>query len=146
MRKIRDSVVPTDRNNSGSTSASGSATRALRVSNVAQRAAQAVRLLVTAHHVDDQVETMLMRLAHGAGPVGLAAPRVRQAFRDGHVRWRPLLAAGLRKADLQAALRAAGLPWREDATNATDVAQRNRVRAWLAAGVYAALGAVGMPG
>jgi len=107
----------------------------------AQRAAQAVRLLVTAHHVDDQVETMLMRLAHGAGPVGLAAPRVRQAFRDGHVRWRPLLAAGLRKADLQAALRAAGLPWREDATNATDVARRNRVRAWLAAGADAALGA-----
>jgi len=107
----------------------------------AQRAAQAVRLLVTAHHVDDQVETMLMRLGHGAGPVGLAAPRVRQAFRDGHVRWRPLLAAGLRKDDLRTALRAAGLPWREDATNATDVAQRNRVRAWLAAGADAALGA-----
>ena len=107
----------------------------------AQRATQSVRLLVTAHHVDDQVETMLMRLAHGAGPVGLAAPRVHQTFRDGHVRWRPLLAAGLRKADLVAALRAAGLPWREDATNATDVARRNRVRAWLAAGADAALGA-----
>ena len=106
----------------------------------AQRTAQAVRLLVTAHHVDDQVETMLMRLAHGAGPVGLAAPRVRQTFRDGHVRWRPLLAAGLRKADLVAALRTAGLPWREDATNATDVARRNRVRAWLAAGADSALG------
>ena len=106
----------------------------------ATRAAQAVRLLATAHHLDDQVETMLMRLGQGAGPVGLAAPRVRQDFRDGHARWRPLLAAGLRKADLLAALRAAGLPWREDATNAEGVARRNRVRAWLANGAEAALG------
>ena len=104
------------------------------------RAAQAVQVLVTAHHVDDQVETMLMRLAQGAGPLGLAAPRVRQAFRDGHARWRPLLAAGWRKADVLAALRAAGLPWREDATNAEGVARRNRVRAWLAAGAAPALG------
>jgi tRNA(Ile)-lysidine synthase len=106
-----------------------------------ERAAQSVRVLVTAHHVDDQVETMLMRLSQGAGPVGLAAPRVRQAFRDGHVRWRPLLAGAWRKADVLAALRAAGLPWREDATNAEDVARRNRVRAWLAEGAAAALGA-----
>lgn len=106
----------------------------------AQRAVQSVRLLVTAHHLDDQVETMLMRLAQGAGPVGLAAPRVRQVFRDGHVRWRPLLAAALRKADLLATLRAAGIPWREDATNAEGVARRNRVRAWLAAGAEGALG------
>ena len=105
-----------------------------------ERAAQSVRILVTAHHVDDQVETMLMRLSQGAGPVGLAAPRVRQVFRDGHVRWRPLLAAGWRKADLLAALRGAGVPWREDATNAEDVARRNRVRAWLAAGAADALG------
>jgi tRNA(Ile)-lysidine synthase len=106
----------------------------------AERAAQAVRLLVTAHHVDDQVETLLMRLSQGAGPVGLSAPRERQSFRDGHVRWRPLLAAGWRKADVLQALRQAGLPWREDATNAEDVARRNRVRAWLATGAEAALG------
>jgi len=104
------------------------------------RVTQAVRILVTAHHVDDQVETMLMRLAQGAGPLGLAAPRVRQAFRDGHVRWRPLLAAGWGKADVLAAVRAAGLPWREDATNAEGIARRNRVRAWLAAGAAPALG------
>lgn len=107
----------------------------------AERAAQSVRLLVTAHHVDDQVETMLMRLSQGAGPVGLAAPRARQPFRDGHVRWRPLLAAGWRKPEVVAALRAAGLPWREDATNAEAAARRNRVRAWLAAGAETALGA-----
>jgi len=105
-----------------------------------QRVAQGVHVLVTAHHVDDQVETMLMRLAQGAGPAGLAAPRARQAFRDGHTRWRPLLAAGMRKADILQALRAARLPWREDATNAEAVARRNRVRAWLAAGADAALG------
>ncbi len=130
---------------SGARAASGPASEAdLRADRDAffraARAAQGVRLLATAHHLDDQVETMLMRLGQGAGPVGLAAPRVRQDFRDGHVRWRPLLAAGLRKADLRSALRVAGLPWREDATNADGVARRNRVRAWLANGAEAALG------
>jgi len=39
---------------------------------------------------------------------------------------RPLLA--LRKAEVVAALRAAGVPWREDASNASDDYFRNRVR------------------
>lgn len=106
----------------------------------AQRQALGYELLCTAHHLDDVVENALMRLARGAGLAGLAAPRALQAFRDGHRRWRPLIAAGLTKAALLAALRAAGIPWREDATNAQPIATRNRVRAWLAAGGEAALG------
>jgi len=107
----------------------------------AQRQELGFGLLCTAHHLDDVVENALMRLARGAGLGGLAAPRVLQEFRDGHRRWRPLIEAGLKKQALLAALRDAGIPWREDATNAMPVAARNRVRAWLAEGGETALGA-----
>ena len=78
------------------------------------------------HQRDDAAETMLMRLARGSGTGGLAAPRPVQRFSDGRVHLRPLL--GLRHAEIVAALRAAGIPWREDAGNATDRYLRNRVR------------------
>jgi len=105
-----------------------------------QRAALGGELLCTAHHLDDVVENALMRLARGAGLAGLAAPRVLQSFHDGHRRWRPLIQAGIDKRALLVGLRAAGIPWREDVTNAQPVAARNRVRAWLAAGGAEAMG------
>ncbi len=129
----------------GLRAAAGSATEAeLRAARqgffAAQRAALGIRVVATAHHLDDVAESMLMRLARGAGLAGLAAPRAWQPFRAGHVHWRPLVAARLTKQDLLAALAAAGLPWREDATNQQPVAVRNRVRAWLGQGGAEALG------
>ena len=106
-----------------------------------QRRALGFELLCTAHHLDDVVENALLRLARGAGLAGLAAPRVLQEFRDGHRRWRPLIAAGIAKPALLASLQTAGIPWREDATNVLPIAARNRIRAWLAEGGEAALGA-----
>ncbi|GBL27760.1 hypothetical protein EMGBS8_17080 [Verrucomicrobiota bacterium] len=75
---------------------------------------------------------MLMRLARGAGLAGLAAPREWQAFRAGHVHWRPLIGARLTKAELLAALSAGAIPWHEDATNQQPIAVRNIgfVRGW----------------
>ncbi len=105
-----------------------------------QRASLGFDLLCTAHHLDDVVESVLLRLARGAGLAGLAAPRALQDFRDGHRRWRPLIQAGVGKAELLAALRTAGIPWREDATNLLPVAARNRIRAWLADGGAEAMG------
>ena len=105
-----------------------------------QRQALGFELLCTAHHLDDVVENALLRLARGAGLAGLAAPRPLQEFRDGHRRWRPLIAAGIAKPALLVSLQAAGIPWREDATNALPVAARNRIRAWLGDGGEAALG------
>lgn len=105
-----------------------------------QRRGQGLQILATAHHLDDVAETMLMRLARGAGLAGLSAPRVWQTFHDGHVHWRPLIDARLRKADLLERLQAAGLVWREDATNAQPIALRNRVRQWLEQGGATALG------
>jgi len=105
-----------------------------------QRQALGFELLCTAHHLDDVVENALLRLARGAGLAGLAAPRVLQDFRDGHRRWRPLIAAGIAKPALLVSLQVAGIPWREDMTNALPIAARNRIRAWLAEGGEAALG------
>lgn len=105
-----------------------------------QRQVLGFDLLCTAHHLDDVAENALLRLARGAGLAGLAAPRVLQDFRDGHRRWRPLIAAGIAKPALLVSLHAAGIPWREDVTNALPIAARNRIRAWLAEGGEAALG------
>lgn len=85
-----------------------------------------VKFFWLAHQQDDIAETMLMRLARGSGTAGLAAPRPVQESADGRVHLRPLLT--LAKADLVAALRAAGAAWREDATNATPRHFRNRIR------------------
>lgn len=80
--------------------------------------------LLTAHHADDQLETLLMRLNRGSGVAGLAAVRPR----SGHV-VRPLL--GLRKAALLAHARAAGVPFVEDPSNHDMRFDRAALRAHL---------------
>ena len=73
------------------------------------------------HTADDQAETVLMRLLEGAGVRGLAAiPPVRGSI------IRPLIET--RRRDVEAALRAAGLPWVEDPTNRDPKFLRNRIR------------------
>ncbi|MCL8208564.1 MAG: tRNA lysidine(34) synthetase TilS [Actinomycetia bacterium] len=73
------------------------------------------------HHLDDQAETVLLRLLRGTGVGGLAAMRPVH----GPV-VRPLL--GYPRAVLTEFLAAVGVPWREDATNADVSILRNRVR------------------
>src|SRR3546814_17453769 len=73
-----------------------------------------VTILMTAHHADDQAETLLMRLARGSGLSGLAGVRTRRAGK-GVTIMRPLL--GYRKTALAAIVRAAGLIAAEDPSN-----------------------------
>ncbi len=94
------------------------------------------RVVWLGHQQDDIAETMLMRLARGSGTGGLAAPRPVQPMPGGRVHLRPLLT--LKKAEIAEALRAAGIGWRDDSSNAGDVFFRNRIRrdvvpAWVAA-------------
>jgi len=107
----------------GPRSASEASARAARLSFLHKHAS----ILWLGHHQDDVAETMLMRLARGSGTGGLSAPRPVHAHGGGQVHLRPLLT--LRKAELTAALAACGIPWREDATNASPDFFRNRIRA-----------------
>ena len=89
---------------------------------VAQTGAEA---LVLAYHRDDQAETLLLHLMRGAGLTGLTA-MAEDAVVDGMRILRPLL--GMTRAELRAALDAAGQPWREDESNRDSRYLRNAVR------------------
>jgi tRNA(Ile)-lysidine synthase len=94
------------------------------LAGLAQRlGAQAV---ATAHTLDDQAETVLMRFAAGSGPAGLAGMRPRDV-RDGLVLLRPFL--GVRKSRLLATLAHAGIAWSDDPMNADPAFARVRLRA-----------------
>jgi tRNA(Ile)-lysidine synthase len=81
--------------------------------------------LITAHTQDDQAETVLMRLARGSGPGGLAGMRP-LVERDGVLHARPLLAAA--KAELVSSCRENGWPFIEDPTNRDERFARPRWR------------------
>lgn len=70
--------------------------------------------LVTAHHADDQVETILMRLLRGAGPEGLSGMPQRRPFGRG-VLLRPLLAWD--RSAIEDCLKRRGLDSIHDPTN-----------------------------
>ncbi len=117
--------------------ASESAARSARHTFFAETmSALGARVLFTGHQLDDIAETQLMRLARGSSSSGLAAPRPVQLHRDGRTFLRPLLT--LRKTEILTALRAAGLGWREDASNATGDYFRNRVRHEVLPALHAA--------
>lgn len=81
-------------------------------------------LLVTAHTLEDQAETLLMRLARGSGVRGLSSMRPEE---DGPVMLeRPFLETS--RAALRATLTAAGHPWIEDPSNADERFERVRLR------------------
>ena len=86
--------------------------------------AQGLRWIATAHHADDQLETLLMRIARGSGIAGLSAIREN----NGRV-IRPLL--GFTKADLIAICEEQGVTPCEDPSNANADFDRVQVRNWL---------------
>jgi tRNA(Ile)-lysidine synthase len=83
------------------------------------------RIVVTAHHLDDQAETVLMRLARGSGVAGLAGMAGRT--RRGAIEIaRPLLS--LRKSELIALCEARGVAYARDPSNADPRFARPRLR------------------
>src|SRR5579863_1293361 len=96
----------------------------------------AIRLnkIATGHTLDDQAETVLMRLIRGTGLRGLGAihPRIVVEREDGQSHGeivRPLL--GIRRRDLEQYLSDLKQPWREDPSNSDAKFTRNRVRSLL---------------
>jgi len=81
--------------------------------------------LLLGHHQGDQAETLLMRAGAGSGPAGLAGMAPWRAA-GSVVLLRPLLA--LPPERLRASLRAAGMGWVEDPSNADPRALRTRLR------------------
>lgn len=90
-----------------------------------------VPALLTAHHRDDQAETLFFRLARGSGLDGLACIQPKTWLDGGTLLLRPLLE--LPKSALIAVLHAANQPWVEDPSNQHMGYTRNRIRAALAA-------------
>jgi tRNA(Ile)-lysidine synthase len=92
-----------------------------------------VDVVVTAHTLDDQAETVVMKMLRGAWTEGLGgiSPEVQglgirdQGLGRGRI-VRPLL--GVRRAEVEAFLRSRGQGWREDGSNADVGLTRNRVR------------------
>ncbi len=74
--------------------------------------------IITAHHLDDLVETIAINFTRGTGWRGLAA-----LDSDIH---RPLLA--MEKASIVEYAKKQGITWREDSTNVSDAYLRNRLR------------------
>lgn len=87
-----------------------------------------VRYLMTAHQLEDQAETFLMRLLKGSGVDGLAAMAAKSAglFEGDITILRPLL--GVSKGRLKALLKAQNLPWIQDPSNENQAFTRVKIR------------------
>jgi tRNA(Ile)-lysidine synthase len=85
--------------------------------------------IATAHHADDQAETLLMRLLRGSGVGGLGGTRARRALSEEVLLIRPLL--GWRKSELEAQVREAGLTPADDPSNRDPRHDRSKIRQLL---------------
>lgn len=97
-----------------------------------ERAASAI---LTAHSLDDQAETVLMRLMRGAGPVGLGAMAVERAIAldaGAPIRLiRPML--GITRAQITNTAKTFNQPYLDDPSNENHEFERVRTRALLGA-------------
>jgi tRNA(Ile)-lysidine synthase len=84
--------------------------------------AGAVNKIATAHTMDDQAETLLLRLVRGTGLKGLRS--VHDQTEEGVIR--PMLS--VRRTEVEEYLRSLDQPWREDVTNQDLHHTRNRIR------------------
>jgi tRNA(Ile)-lysidine synthase len=104
------------------------AARVLRYAALEEMAAElGAECIATAHNLDDQAETVLMRLLRGTGPDGLGG--IPERSPDGRI-VRPLLQVP--RAEILAYAAAQGVEWREDSSNRDGPYTRNRLRQhWL---------------
>ncbi|WP_157101604.1 tRNA lysidine(34) synthetase TilS [Planococcus plakortidis] len=82
-------------------------------------------VLITAHHADDQLETILMEGMRGSMRNGAFGMRIKRPF-SGGLLVRPQLA--VTKAEIARYAQLEKVPYREDPSNASDTYTRNRIR------------------
>lgn len=100
--------------------------RAARYSALAAFVTTRQTALLTAHHADDQLETLLLALKRGAGPAGLSGIAALQSFAKGWL-LRPLLEFS--REQLDAFAKQQQLTWIEDESNNDSRFDRNFLRA-----------------
>ncbi len=100
--------------------------RAARYSALAAFVTTPQTALLTAHHADDQLETLLLALKRGAGPAGLSGIAALQPFAAGWL-LRPLLEFS--REQLDAFAKQQQLTWIEDESNNDSRFDRNFLRA-----------------
>ena len=81
--------------------------------------------ILTAHTLDDQAETVLMKLLRGAWTEGLSAIHPVITLPKGKI-LRPFLQT--RRAEIESFLKSINQPWREDSTNTDTAFTRNKIR------------------
>ena len=96
------------------------------------------RLILTAHHAEDNLETVLFRMMRGTGPRGLAGIPEYRPLGDGLAVVRPLLR--IPPATLYGVLEKLSLGWSEDPTNQDRRYARNRLRHEVLPALRAQLG------
>lgn len=96
---------------------------------VAIARSQGASVVATAHHREDQSETVLLALLRGAGPQGLHGMPARRTLADGVDLARPLLHVAAE--ELRRACHVHALPYAVDPTNADRGLRRNALRAAL---------------
>ena len=84
------------------------------------------KVVLLAHHAEDQAETILGNMLRGCGLEGLSGMSVETQLAEGLTLLRPLLS--LRRAQIDAYLLEHGLAYREDGSNASLEHRRNRLR------------------
>ncbi len=85
-----------------------------------------IPIIVTAHHQDDQVETVLSHIFRGAGATGLGGMRSNRVFNQNCTIWRPFLQT--KRLDIEAHAQRQQLQWQEDSSNTDTRFQRNFFR------------------
>lgn len=104
------------------------AAREARYSALAQSARDCgARTVLTAHHLDDRIETFLIQWLRGAGPEGLAAFAPARSFDDDLLLLRPW--AEVARGDIDRYVAQRGLEYVDDPSNADSSLLRNALRA-----------------
>ncbi len=127
---VPHAILPVDVPDGGNVQASARRERYLALGAWARE--RGLPAVATAHHLEDQAETLLMRLNRGSGLKGLAAMRGRRAMpmAEDVLLIRPLL--GWHRAELARVCASAGLEPAQDPSNADPKYDRARIRAAMA--------------